>query len=356
MQSDPINSEQRDASVAELGANGEKIGVIITNTGSPAEPTPESVYLYLEEFLSDKHIRPMPLPIWRFILKNVILPKRSVTSAEKYVGIWTDDGAPLIKTMRELRDKLAQYMEDRKDGNVKIAMSFGKPTIKQAMQEMKDAGCEKVIAIPLYPQSAYSTTNSAVDKFHNALKMSEWDADLIIVKDYCNNDRYIDAIARSIIDAGFERDQDDLLLFVYHSVPKKDLRSGDTYGVTTKATSSHVAEKLGIDSDRWTFGYQSRFDNRRKWLGPSTTEALDELFKKIREDSTLQKSPRLFVVAPNFAIDCLETQYDIQNELKSYCLSKKFITNEDDFIYVPCLNASDAHVELLSEIISESIS
>ena len=75
-------------------------GVLLINTGSPSSPTSEAVHAYLEQFLMDERIRPLPAPVWRVILEHMILPRRCPASAKKYDAIWTDEGSPLIAGCR----------------------------------------------------------------------------------------------------------------------------------------------------------------------------------------------------------------------------------------------------------------
>ena len=76
------------------GQAGARLGVLLVNTGTPKEPTPQAVKRYLSRFLMDPRVRPMNRFAWWFILHFAILPKRAVSSAEKYRLIWTDEGSP----------------------------------------------------------------------------------------------------------------------------------------------------------------------------------------------------------------------------------------------------------------------
>ena len=67
------------------------------------------------------------------------------------------------------------------------------------------------------------------------------------------------------------RTSDDRLLFSYHSIPLADIEAGDTYELQVGASSLQIAGELGLDRNRWTIGYQCRFDKGREWLSPFTT-------------------------------------------------------------------------------------
>ena len=77
--------------------------------------------------------------------------------------------------------------------------------------------------------------------------------------------------------------------------------------------------------------------------------------------STPASTGRLFVIAPNFSVDCLETLYDIEIELRESRRAQALAVGADesaaataaDLHYITSLNDSDAHVRLLGALISE---
>lgn len=320
-----------------------KRGIIIANTGTPAAPTPEAVRSYLMSFLSDQRICPVNPLLWKFILRAFILPKRSPASAKKYQQIWTAQGSPLSFYMASLAHKLQEAWQARgEDAPVRCSMSYGAPTFGDALAELQHAGCDELVVMPLYPQSAHSTTLVVRDKLDQTLAELDWHPQIRFIDRYSDRSDYLDAIARSILAAGFVVGE-DRLLFAFHSIPMKDIDAGDDYDQLVAESVKGIIDRLGLDEEMWAVGFQCRFDSR-VWLGPSTEVALEAL--------SSQKG-RLFVVAPNFSIDCLETLYDIEIELKERFLTENPDVSADDFIYVPCLNDSDAQVALISSIVDQ---
>lgn len=322
-------------------------GIVIANTGSPAAPTSDAVADYLRLFLSDPHICPVNPHVWNLVLNRFIIPKRAPRSAAKYARIWTDRGSPLDMHMASLAQKLEEAC--REDGVVCVrhASSYSKPSLEDALSRCKAAGCDTVVLVPLYPQSAYSTTGAVEHQAEEALAALGWRPDLRFVDSYCDDEAYIDAVADSIAASGFDAGSHDRLLFAFHSIPVADIRKGDTYGEQTQRTARNVEEKLGLGDADWKMGYQCRFDRSRQWLSPFTGTVLDDL----------ADARRLFVVAPNFSVDCLETLYDIQHELREKWLATRSGSGassasqdraaDESFRYIPCLNDSDAHVQVI---------
>ncbi len=325
------------------------VGVLLVNTGTPDAPKPRAVRKYLARFLSDPRICPMPRVAWWFILHLFILPKRGRVSAKKYAKIWTDEGSPFtIEHQKLMRGLQAQYDSVDAPIIVRVAMDYSKPFVVDEMAELKALGCERVVVLPLYPQSALSTTGSVQDHVADALKKLQWDVPVTVIDNYHDNPTYIRALAASIKHAGFEVDSNDKLLFSYHSIPLNDIENGDSYELQTGASSLLIASELGLDRVRWTIGYQCRFDKSRAWLAPFTKDVLKRLAE--HDDG------RLFMVCPNFAVDCLETLYDIDYEFKPMYFEDMVQAGktpyEDCFHYVPCLDKSKAHVQVLYDVLA----
>src|SRR3954469_5900972 len=96
----------------------EKIGVLLTNLGTPDAPTPAAVRRYLAQFLSDPRVVEIPRVAWTPLLHGVVLRLRPARSAAKYAAIWTNDGSPLLVHSVKQKVLLSGYLGQRlkKDG------------------------------------------------------------------------------------------------------------------------------------------------------------------------------------------------------------------------------------------------
>ena len=112
-----------------------KIGILLTNTGSPSAPIPSAVRCYLQQFLFDKRIVALSRFFWLPLLYGIILPLRSRRSAKLYQTIWTQEGAPLIVHMRRIQQQLAIKL----NCPVEIGMHYGEPSIQDGIQHLKAA-------------------------------------------------------------------------------------------------------------------------------------------------------------------------------------------------------------------------
>lgn len=327
----------------------ERIGVLLANTGTPTAPTPKAVRSYLAEFLSHPRIVPMNRFAWSVLLHLVILPFRSRASAAKYASVWTEDGSPFLVAHKRLEQGLLRSLrDDSLDAAVACGMSFGEPSIRSALELLRSQGCERIVCLPLFPQSAFSTTRIVEDGLSEALSSLRWDVPCDFVESYGTNGTYVRAVAARIEQAGFRADEGDRLVFSFHSVPLADIECGDTYELQTSATCLAVAERLGLPRSAWTVAYQSRFDKGREWLSPTTKDALSRMAGA--------GSRRVFVTCPGFAVDCLETLVDVDRELRAYYYEQvKAAGGEGEgrqFAYVPCLGGTKAHVSVVRDVLS----
>ena len=330
--------------------NHERLGILLANTGSPASPDPDDVRAYLGKFLSDPRIRPMNMVAWWAILHLFIFPKRGVSSGAKYAKIWTDEGSPFDIEHRKLARLLeAQLSEEGFDAKVELGMSYGKPFIEDGLTALRKAGCTRIIVVPLYPQSAYSTTYAVDDQVKRSLKKLKWKIGYELVSTYSADETYLSAVAQTIANSEFDAEAGDRIIFNFHSVPMNDIDAGDTYREQVEATSAALAKKCNLTDDQWAIGYNCQFDKGREWLHPFSREVLTQWAGE-------SKQGRVFMICPNFATDCLETLYDIDYELEPFYLEQLKAAGHDEagrsFEYIPCLNGTPEHANVLRHVLS----
>ena len=121
---------------------GERVGVLLINTGSTAAPEPGPTRRYLREFLSDPRVLDIS-PIARSLLLNlVILPFRPKRSAEAYASVWMEDGSPLLVLSRRQRDGLRQRLPE---AVVEMAMRYGEPSIPAVLDGLLQQDLDRIL-------------------------------------------------------------------------------------------------------------------------------------------------------------------------------------------------------------------
>lgn len=317
-----------------------RVGVLITNLGTPEAPDTASLKAYLREFLWDPRVVEVPRPLWWLILHGIILNIRPARSAAAYRSVWTDAGSPLMVHTRAQSDAMQAVLGN--DIIVDFAMRYGRPAIPDVVQSMLDRGVRQLLVLPLYPQYSGATTASTFDKLAADFSRRRWLPELRFVTHYHDHHAYVTALAASIRHYRKDHGGADLLLFSYHGVPRRYLDEGDPYHCECLKTTRLVAEKLGLAESDYRVGFQSRF-GREEWLKPYT----DEILKSLPDEGIRSVQ----VICPGFASDCLETLEEIDVENREYFLQ----AGGERYEYIPCLNSSPDHIDALATIAREAM-
>ena len=90
-----------------------KIGILLSNLGTPDATDYWSIRRYLSEFLSDKRVIDYPWWKWQPILQLFILTKRPFSKGKDYDLIWNKekDESPLMTITRDQTTKIAERMQ-----------------------------------------------------------------------------------------------------------------------------------------------------------------------------------------------------------------------------------------------------
>ena len=308
-----------------------KTGILLTNIGTPADPSPATVKKYLQKFLSDKRVVNIPPVLWQPILRGLILPLRSKKSAKLYQKIWTEEGSPLLVITQRIAEKLQKKLTET--AHVALGMHYSQPSIKNALESLRKKNCEKIIVLPLYPQHSSAATGSSFNQVMDVLKTWQKLPEVHFMNDYADHPLYIEAIANSIK----QNKPTQYLLFSFHGIPLRSVKQGDPYGERCHLTAKLVAEKLQLKPNQWSIAFQSRL-GRAKWLAPYT----DMVLKKLPQQGITELS----VISPGFSADCLETLEEIAIRGKEQFIK----AGGKKFNYISALNDNDEQIALLSDL------
>jgi len=319
-----------------------KTGVLLINLGTPDSTSWWDIRKYLKEFLSDRRVIEVNPMLWQIILNLFILTFRPSKTAHAYKKIWRKESneSPLLYFTRNQAEKL-----NKKIGSEKVivdfAMRYGNPSIKSKLNILKDAGCENIIILPLYPQYAAATTATVCDEVYRSLMGMRWQPSLQVIPHYESEPMYIDALVKSVKEKLRKiKWKPDLIISSYHGIPKKYFDKGDPYHCYCHKTTRLMKENFNEIDIQTTF--QSRF-GPQEWLTPYTDKTLESLPSKGVKN--------LLVICPGFASDCVETleEIDIQGR-------ESFMENGGkNFGLIPCLNDNLDHINLFEKLVKKYI-
>ena len=317
------------------------IGVLLVNLGTPEAPEPEAVKRYLKQFLSDPRVIEIPRLVWQPILRGVILNTRPKKSAHAYQQVWTEKGSPLAAITSEQAEALQARLGS--EAIVRWAMRYGKPDIGKQLTELTEAGCDRILLAPLYPQYCAATNATVVDAAGDALRAMRWQPALRTLPPYYDDPGYIAALAS---DLGAQLAAlsfvPEVLLLSFHGMPARTLELGDPYHCHCQKTARLLEDALGRPDIRITTTFQSRF-GRAKWLEPATDAVL--------EAEARAGTKRLAVAAPGFSADCLETLEELAIRGKEQFTE----AGGEQFAALSCLNAGAAGKGMLEALIRREL-
>jgi ferrochelatase len=319
-------------------------GLLLVNLGTPDAPTAGAVRRYLREFLSDPRVVQLPRIVWLPILYFLVLPFRPSKSARKYASIWKPEGSPLRIYHERQAQLLRGYLGQKLGKQVPVvaAMRYGKPSIAAGLEELRLAGCDRLLVIPMYPQYAQSTTASTEDAIAKALKRWRPAPTLKVVKDFHDHTAYVKAVAKNVNDYWMKTGRPDRLVMSFHGIPKKVSDAGDPYAAQCRESARLIAAELGWNDGRTIVTFQSRF-GAAEWLQPYT----DATLKQLGRDGV----GRVDVVCPGFAADCLETLEEIAQLGREQYLE----AGGKEFHYIPSTNDTPAWMTALSILAMENL-
>ncbi len=314
--------------------NHKKLGILLANLGTPQAPTSQAVKAFLSQFLHDQRVVDMSRWLWCPLLHGIILPTRSPKVAKLYQSNWMDEGSPLMVYSRRQRDKLAELSQRP----VELGMTYGEPSLLEGVRKLQQQGVEQIVVLPLYPQYSATTTAAVFDGLAKALRQLPVVPELHFIRDYHDHPLYIQALAKSVRASWQQHGQGDLLLGSYHGIPKRYAQNGDIYPEHCLKTTELLAQALGLPQDKVMMTYQSQF-GKEEWLQPYTDKTMEALPR--------QGIKKLDVICPAFSVDCLETLEEIAEQNQEIFLH----SGGEAFHYVPCLNDSQSHIELMAALV-----
>lgn len=305
-----------------------KKAILLINLGTPDSYSTSDVRKYLREFLMDKYVIDLPY-LTRWFLVNVIIATfRAPKSAKVYKELWTEEGSPLFVYGKKVRELLQKEVAN--DISVYLAMRYQNPSIKSILTQLKNDGVTELVAIPLYPQYASSSTKSSIEKVKEELKKMKYQPKVTFVENFLSNEKFIATFAENG-NKYWKTGDFQKVLFSYHGVPErhilKDAEKGYCqlndkccanyvnnnrlcYRAQCYETSRLIAAKMGLKENDYQTVFQSRLETRARdpWLKPYADLVIADLPKSGVKNA--------LCFSPSFIADCLETTIEVGEEFK----------------------------------------
>ncbi len=383
--------------------------VILYSVGSPETLSTQSLRRFLNNFLSDRLVVKLPRFLWQPILHSFVLRTRPERMQGRYQKIFVGGYNPYLKAMEHLCVELEQHLNDAHDlqntasaaqqqaleslelatsslsGDlfiaetsataapaasataandesasasavqfmVRAAYAYMGTPLKQQVDQCLQSGATHITVIPLFPQYSDTTSKRPLLELQE-LARRKIKAKLSIVRSYADHPLYIKALATTLQQSlqqvvvplsgdgnisSMLKESKTQIIFTYHGLPQSYIKMGDPYPQEVKTTTYGLASTLQLQESDYMVAFQSRM-GPMPWMRPYLEDCVDQALEAGKQ--------HLIVIAPGFALDCLETLYDLDIKLKERFLHR----GGESFTYIKALNDSTAQIELLAALLS----
>jgi len=309
-------------------------GIALLQFGGP--DSPEAIRPFLRDLFDDPEILAFPA-IVRKPLAWTIAKFRAPLVAENYakmggaspIGMWTAKQA----------DALRRAMPDVP---VEVAMRSWRPPIADAVAKLLAAGCDEILALPLYPQYSFTTTRSSMTELHAQLKRQAKGRAIRLrtVRSWPTHPGYVESTCGIVRRELAKFAKPPHVLFNAHGLPMKVVLAGDPYPSEIRDTVEACVRSLGLPEDRWSLSFQSRV-GYLEWLRPYTEEEIPRLGKSGVRD--------LLVVPLAFVCDHFETLYEMR--ILQAGIAKE--AGVERYVVAPALNDDATFLAALADIARE---
>ncbi|MGF1586205.1 MAG: ferrochelatase [Bacteroidales bacterium] len=333
----------------------QKTAVVLINVGTPDSYKVYDVRRYLTQFLNDPRVIDIPWLQRKLLVNLIIVPFRAPKSAKLYRMLWTDKGSPLLYVSQSVVEKLQVNLGERY--KVFLGMRYGNPDLRKVLKEIGESGYSRVIIVPLFPQYASSSTGTAIEMVMDQVRRWNIIPEIRFINQFYDHPGFIDSFVKRI--KSYDPLKYDHIVFSYHGLPIRHIAKSHPesdcancrcdlefpsygtycYRATCYETTRLIVEKLGLEKEKWSVGFQSRLSD--KWIKPFTDELL------IRKAG--KGVGKILLVAPAFVTDCLETTIELGMEYKELFIESGG-TNLD---YVESLNDMPEWIDALDDMITD---
>lgn len=274
------------------------ITYLIVNFGGPRSL--KEIEPFLTSLLTDRDVVRTRLPqVFHNVLFKKIARKRTVKIAHDYEEI--GGGSPIFQDT----EYVAQKLQERLQAPVLTFHRYLPDTHAESIKAMEKIHGKEVRVFPMFPQFTYATTGSIARFFADHLPQRVLNK-LHWVKSYPTHPAFVNVTQQAIreyLQANDLKEEETILLFSAHGVPRIFVDEGDPYEYECHASFTKVMKAFPEAMGR--LAYQSKF-GPGEWLLPET--------QRVCEDLELWNDGRKNVVfVPiSFTSDHIETLFEIE--------------------------------------------
>jgi ferrochelatase len=324
--------------LGKMTRTSRRVGIVLFQLGGP--DTLEAIEPFLYNLFCDPDIIDFPFArIGRKPLAKLISTTRSRKVQHHYALI--GGGSPIRRnTERQARALECKLRYQGIDAHCFVAMRYWHPFTAEAIEQLRAAGCDEVVLLPLYPQYSSTTTGSSLNEWS---RLFADELPVHVVETFYRHPTYLDALREKVNEAlsRFPSPARPEIVFSAHSIPMSVIEKGDPYQRQIEETV-RLLMQCGGWANPHRLCYQSKVGASR-WLQPSLHQTLKGLAaERVRE---------VCVVPIAFVSDHVETLVEIDHEARE----EAHQLGMTQFEMTAGLNDSPKFIHALSELVQQAL-
>ena len=294
------------ASVTKLVPSLAKVGVVrdtailLLNLGGPVNL--DQVEPFLAALFGDRDVIRLPGPAWlQGPLSRLIAKLRAPGAKGRYSDI--GGGSPLLKESAYQASALRVALRAAgRQEPVKLCFRYAAPRAAGLLRALKRDGITKLVPVTFYPHDCRATTGSSLREL--AVEAAKVGMEVLPgVDHYATDPDYLDSLERPLRVA-LQQLPEATVIFSAHSLPVRQIESGDPYEREIHATRDALMARIGEIPGGYTLAYQSR-TGPVKWLEPPLKTVLEGMTGR-----------DVIVVPMSFVSEHIETLHELDIEYR----------------------------------------
>jgi ferrochelatase len=245
--------------------------IILLNLGGPLRLG--DVEPFLMNLFTDRDIIRLGPAFLQPLLARILVRSRLGEVRSRYAEI--GGGSPILRETAAQAAALREAL--RRAGRaepVKLAFRYVQPRTGGLLRALAARGVTRLLPVTLYPHDCRATTGSSLAELARAARAAGMTL-LPGVRHYAADPDYL-----ACLEANLRRTlalaPGATVIFSAHSLPLRQVRSGDPYEREIQTTVEALKARLGAVPGGYRLAYQSKVGPVR-WLEPSLAEVLGEL-------------------------------------------------------------------------------
>jgi len=316
-----------------------RVAVVLFNLGGPGSL--DEVKPFLFNLFNDPAIIRLPGPL-RWLAASIISSRRAPVAREIYRKL--GGSSPILgQTYNQASALQSVLQHGDHQVEVFVAMRYSSPRAADVVEQVRRFRPEKIVLLPLYPQSSTTTSRSSIREWHAQARERKLEAPTVTLCCYATDSGFVQAYAELIRDTmkSMPSGLKYRLLFSAHGLPENVVKGGEPYQAQIEQSAAAIAAALAEPGLDWRVSYQSRV-GPLKWIGPSTEE---------ERERAGHEGKGLMIVPIAFVSEHSETLVELDMEYAE----KATEDGVPHYARVPAVGTHPAFIEGLASLVRTSL-